>query len=130
MVGEFFIKNKDFLFYFVKKGVGNVHQKIRRNPFLNFEKEENGLSKMGSFEVYSSADGKIKHYQQMNIIWYMLALIFVGPGLMTLFELIFNQITEVDTSTIMLDLILFLFGLFFFKQSRPLSKKIKALKED
>lgn len=87
-------------------------------------------AKLGNFEIYSGADEKIKHYQQMNIIWYMLALIFVGPSFMTAFELVFNPITEIGTPTILLDLILLLIGLFFFKQSRPLSKKIKNLKED
>ncbi|HHU19118.1 MAG TPA: hypothetical protein GXZ58_02520 [Bacilli bacterium] len=106
-----------------------MHQKIRRNLFLNFEKEENGLSKMGSLEVYSSADAKIKLYQRINTIWYMLALIFVGPSFMTAFKFIFNPITEVVTPIILLDLILLLIGLFFFKQSRPLAKKINDLKE-
>ncbi|GAA4056729.1 DUF2812 domain-containing protein [Amphibacillus indicireducens] len=86
-------------------------------------------AKLGNFEIYSDKDAKIKLYQRINTIWYMLALIFVGPSFMTAFKFIFNPITEVVTPIILLDLILLLIGLFFFKQSRPLAKKINDLKE-
>lgn len=84
----------------------------------------------GNFELYSDDKSKIKHYQRMNIIWYMLALPFIVSSFMTGFELIFNKGTDTGKANILFNLIILLIGLFFLAQALPLSKKIKNLKDN
>lgn len=85
---------------------------------------------LGEFEIYSDLHSKIEHYKRINVIWYILAAIFIVPGFFAFSNLVLSNYVEVDNSNLLFNLIFFLIGLFFLKLALPLSKKIRGLKKD
>ncbi|WP_312097599.1 DUF2812 domain-containing protein [Niallia sp.] len=77
-------------------------------------------SSLGKFEIYSDIDSQIEHYKRINFIWYILALIFIIPGL--------TQIGTISQFALTLNIILIIIGIFFLTLAFPLTKKINDLK--
>ena len=81
-------------------------------------------SALGEFEIYSDIDSQIEHYKRINIIWYMLAFIFIFPGLSQTF--FFGSLGK---SELILNIILIIIGIFSLIPAIPLSRKIKTLRK-
>ena len=77
-------------------------------------------SSLGTFEIYSDIDSQIEHYQRINIIWYMLAIIFIVSGLSQLFGN-FSQFV------LILNILFIIIGFFFLTLAFPFTKKINIL---
>lgn len=85
---------------------------------------------LGEFEIYTDIDSKIKHYQRINFLWYILSIIFIVPGFFAVTDILSSQFVEVDKSSLFINLPLLLIGLFFLTLALPLSKKINNLKKE
>ncbi|WP_078378706.1 DUF2812 domain-containing protein [Sutcliffiella halmapala] len=87
---------------------------------------------LGEFTIYSDIKSKIEHYQRINIIWYILAVIFILPAFFLLSDLIASFFMKVDINLpgALMNIALLTIGLFFLKKALPLTKKISALKND
>ncbi|KMJ57181.1 hypothetical protein AB685_17375 [Bacillus sp. LL01] len=87
---------------------------------------------LGEFHIHSDTQSKITHYQRVNFIWYILAIIFILPAFFLVSDLIVSFFIEIDIdqSGVFLNVALLLIGLFFLKQALPLTKKIRNLKNE
>jgi len=66
---------------------------------------------LGAFEIYSDIDSQIEHYQRINFIWWILAMIFLYSGLSS--NILLSGLTPVFW-TVSLLISLFLKITFFF----------------
>ncbi|MED3795505.1 DUF2812 domain-containing protein [Niallia alba] len=79
---------------------------------------------LGAFEIYSDIDSQIEHYQRINFIWWILAMIFLYSGLSSNILLRGTDIFEIILNTVLV-----LIGVFFLILAFPLTKKIYFLKK-
>ncbi|WP_223702197.1 DUF2812 domain-containing protein [Sutcliffiella deserti] len=87
---------------------------------------------LGEFAIYSDIQSKIDHYQRINIIWYILAVIFILPTFFLISDLIVSSFIEmeINLSDALMNITLLIIGLFFLKKALPLTKRISVLKKD
>ncbi|WP_404348106.1 DUF2812 domain-containing protein [Sutcliffiella horikoshii] len=87
---------------------------------------------LGDFTIYSDIQSKIEHYQRINIIWYILAVIFILPAFFLLSDLLLSSFMKIDINlpSALMNIGFLIIGLFFLKKALPLTKKISALKND
>ncbi|MFB1049891.1 DUF2812 domain-containing protein [Paraliobacillus sp. JSM ZJ581] len=112
--------------------IENIKTKTRSKYFRR-------KSALGEFNIYSDINSKIKYYQSINFIWNILFFMCILPiwydSLTLITSIFFDTGTDGYTSeymrmTIYLDIGLVIIGLFFFRKSLPLRKKIKELKKE
>lgn len=77
---------------------------------------------LGKFTIYSDIDSQIEHYQRINFIWYILAIIFLYSGLQDIFQ------RDKPTFIILLNTGLIVIGILFLIVGFPFTKKIYILK--
>lgn len=83
---------------------------------------------LGKFDIYSDIDSKIEHYKRINIIWYIIAFIFIFSGLSQPFTLIQSIFWgTLNVSDIIVNLILIIIGAYFLTLAIPLQRKISRL---
>ncbi|MEK4974675.1 DUF2812 domain-containing protein [Niallia sp. FSL R7-0648] len=114
---EIFQKEKEFYLELMKDLKVESIASIKRWHYFRRE------SSLGEFEIYSDTDSQIEHYKRVNFIWYILALIFILPGLFQ--NILSGNISQFDFT---LNIILIIIGFFFLTMAFPLTRKINHLK--
>lgn len=114
--------------------------------YINFM-EENGVEHIASynrwvyfrkrstdgvFDIYSDIDSKIKHYQRIHLLWFILALAELSVGFSNIvigfaFRAIPHTLFPIN---ITLGYIVAVIGLLLLGLSLPLRKKIKQLRNE
>lgn len=79
---------------------------------------------LGEFEIYTDIDSQIEHYKRINIIWYMLAVIFIASSLFQA-----TSYGNIQPLELLLNMVLLIIGISFLILAYPLTKKIHHLKK-
>lgn len=79
---------------------------------------------LGKFVIYSDIDSQMEHYQRINFIWYILAIIFLYSGLQVIF------LRDKPVFNILLNTGFIVIGILFLIIGFPLTKKIYILKRN
>lgn len=117
---------KQEIFQKEKHSYLELMQELKVEPVASFNRWHyfRRDSSLGEFEIYSDIDSQIEHYKRINLIWYMLALIFIASGLSQ--NVFFGDISQFD---LILNFTLIIIGSFFLTLAIPFIRKINNLKK-
>lgn len=92
-------------------------------------------SSEGAFDIYSDLESRLKHYQRIQIQWNIVILIEWIAGLTNLVIGIVNlnineRLGNFSIGNLVIGSLLLLLGIFFWRISTPLRKKVKALRRE